>query len=247
MVLAWQSRPVFISSTFADMQAERDHLRRFVFPALEERLHARRRHLEWVDLRLGVATAALEDGEQRELQVLKVCLGEVRRCRPFLIVLLGDRYGWVPPKERIAAAAIEEGFDGDLAGRSVTDLEISFGVLHDPEQQPRSYFYFRDPLPYEAMPLDLAAQYSDAHDADTAAADRSKRLTILKSEIETRLPSRVRHYGVGWDGERQSVTGLDAWGQAVIEDIWSDLVAETASAEAALRAAAPRPCCHWPE
>lgn len=86
--MAWQSRPVFIGSTFTDMQAERDHLRTHVFPELEERLKARRRHLEWVDLRLGVATASLKEREQRELQVLKVCLAEVKRCRPFLTVLL---------------------------------------------------------------------------------------------------------------------------------------------------------------
>lgn len=213
------------------MHAERDHLRRFVFPALEERLRAHRRHLEWVDLRLGVATAALEDGEQRELQVLKVCLGEVRRCRPFMIVLLGDRYGWVPPTDRIAAAALEEGFGGDIAGRSVTDLEISFGVLRDPEQQPRSFFYLRAPLPYAAMSPELAAQYSDDY-AAAAAADRGQRLAILKSKIETQLPNRVRRYAAGWDRERQVVTGLEAWGHAVIEDIWSDLAAQTASAEA---------------
>jgi hypothetical protein len=95
-----------------------------------------------------VATASLEESQQRELQVLKVCLAEVRRCRPFLIVLLGDRYGWVPPAERMEAAATEEGFRGDVAGRSITDLEISFGVLADPEQQARSFFYFRASLPY---------------------------------------------------------------------------------------------------
>src|SRR5262249_25497063 len=141
--MAWQSRPLFISSTFADMQAERDHLRTHVFPALEERLKARRRHLEWVDLRLGVATASETQAEARELQVLKVCLAEVNRCRPFLIVLLGDRYGWVPPAECIVAAAAEEGFAADVIGRSVTDLEIRYGVLADPKQQPRSFFYFR--------------------------------------------------------------------------------------------------------
>ena len=91
--MAWNTRSIFISSTFADMQSERDHLRTHVFPALEERLRARRHNLEWVDLRMGVATASLTEGEARELQVLKVCLAEVRRCRPFLIVLLGDRYG----------------------------------------------------------------------------------------------------------------------------------------------------------
>jgi Domain of unknown function (DUF4062) len=108
------------------MQAERDHLRTHVFPELEERLRTRRQHLEWVDLRLGVATAGEADLQARELQVLKVCLAEVRRCRPFLIVLLGDRYGWVPPVERITAAASEEGFEPDMAGSSVTDLEIRY-------------------------------------------------------------------------------------------------------------------------
>jgi tetratricopeptide (TPR) repeat protein len=213
------------------MHAERDHLRRFVFPALEERLRGRRRHLEWVDLRLGVATAVLEEGEQRELQVLKVCLGEVQRCRPFLIVLLGDRYGWVPPPERISAAATEQGFGGDVAGRSVTDLEISFGVLRNPEQQPRSLFYFRDPLPYAAMAPERAALFSDAHDSDPKAVDRSRRLAALKAEIKAQLPDRVCHYAAAWDESRQCVTGLDAWGQAVIEDLWSELAAETSCAE----------------
>ncbi len=221
--MAWQSRPVFISSTFADMQAERDHLRSHVFPALEEHLRARHRHLEWVDLRLGVATASLEDGQQREMQVLKVCLAEVRRCRPFLIVLLGDRYGWVPPAERIEAAAREEGLSGDIAGRSVTDLEIRFGILDDPEQQPRSFFYFREPLPYAAMPPALAALYSDDHGGDPGAADRSRRLAGLKQDIEARMPDRVRRYAVGWDGERHGVNGLDEWGRSVVDDILSEL------------------------
>ena len=70
----WRARPVFVSSTFLDMQAERDYLRTRVFPELEERLRARRQHLEWVDLRLGVATAAQRDEGVRELHVLKVCL-----------------------------------------------------------------------------------------------------------------------------------------------------------------------------
>jgi tetratricopeptide (TPR) repeat protein len=228
--MAWQSRPLFISSTFADMQAERDHLRTHVFPALEERLKAKRRHLEWVDLRLGVATAGQADPEARELQVLKVCLAEVRRCRPFLIVLLGDRYGWVPPAGRITAAAAEEGFGADVVGRSVTDLEIRFGVLADPEQQPRSYFYFREPLPYHDMPKDVAAFYADEYDAIPGSADRAKRLAELKQEIEHTLPDRVRRYSVGWDRRSQRVNGQDlvAWGRKVEKDIWSELEAATA-------------------
>lgn len=230
--MAWESRPVFVSSTFADMQAERDHLRTHVFPALEERLRSRRHHLEWVDLRLGVAVASLQDAEMRELQVLKVCLGEVQRCRPFLIVLLGDRYGWVPPPERIAAAAREVGFDENMTGRSVTDLEIQFGILGDKERQPRCFFYFRQPLPYADMPRKVAAVYADAYDVDPSAALRSKQLTALKGEIEAALPERVRRYTAGWDGRRQCVTSIDAWGQTVLEDLWSEILATTAASKA---------------
>src|SRR5262245_24953150 len=210
--MAWQSRPIFISSTFSDMQAERDHLRAHVFPALEERLKARRRHLEWVDLRVGVATAGERDAE---LQVLKVCLAEVRRCRPFLIVLLGDRYGWVPPVERAAAAAAEEGLTADVAGRSVTDLEIRLGVLDD-RGQIRTYFYFREPLPYRDMPREVAALYSDADDAGLEAADRVRRLAQLKQEVERALPKgRVRRYSAAWDRKAQKVVGLELWGEQV--------------------------------
>jgi hypothetical protein len=35
---------------------------------------------------------------------------------------------------------------------------------------------------------------------------------------------------VAWDIERQRVTGLDAFGQMVLEDIWAELAEETAHA-----------------
>ena len=58
----WRSRPVFITSTFRDMHAERDWLRNLVLPALEERLRARRHHLEPIDLRWGVDPGAIDEG-----------------------------------------------------------------------------------------------------------------------------------------------------------------------------------------
>jgi ankyrin repeat protein len=45
---------IFVSSTFRDMHAERDCLRNYVYPALEERLLDRGIQLEWIDLRIGV-------------------------------------------------------------------------------------------------------------------------------------------------------------------------------------------------
>ena len=61
----WQARPVFVSSTFKDMQAERDYLRQVVFPRVEEELRQGRIQLEPIDLRQGVETAELASEETR--------------------------------------------------------------------------------------------------------------------------------------------------------------------------------------
>ena len=51
---------VFISSTFRDMHAERDHLVRFVFPRVREQLLPRRLHL--VDLDQANAECRMRNG-----------------------------------------------------------------------------------------------------------------------------------------------------------------------------------------
>ena len=52
MTTAWKTISVFISSMFKDMQAEGDHLERFVFPKLRLKLLKWRIHLADVKLRL---------------------------------------------------------------------------------------------------------------------------------------------------------------------------------------------------
>lgn len=172
---------MFVSSTFHDMQAERDWLNRMVLPRIEEELAKRRQHLEPVDLRIGVEDSFSETREQRELSVLKVCLDEIRRSRPFLIVLLGDRYGWVPPPERIDAAAREQGFEIDPVGKSVTAVEIEYGIFRDhPDQKRRCLFFFRRALPYDAMPAEMRALFSDAESPDPATCAGHRKLVSLR-------------------------------------------------------------------
>src|SRR5580704_189438 len=91
---------VFISSTFRDMQAERDHLVKFIFPQLRRLCESRGVTWGEVDLRWGVT-----DEEAAEGRVLPICLEEIKRCRPYFIGILGERYGWVP--ETIAPELIE--------------------------------------------------------------------------------------------------------------------------------------------
>ena len=82
---------VFVSSTFRDMQAERDELVKRVFPLLRRRCEQRGVAWSEVDLRWGVT-----DEQAAEGAVLPICLAEIERTRPYFIGLLGQRYGWVP-------------------------------------------------------------------------------------------------------------------------------------------------------
>ena len=228
----WRSRPVFVSSTFRDMHAERDYLSAYVFPRLEERLRQRRHQLEPIDLRLGIETVDEETQEQRELLVIKVCLEEVQRSRPFLLVLLGDRFGTVLPQERMETAVLEIGFQTDVRHKSVTALEIEYGIIKEhPEQRARSFFYFRDPLPLEQMTPELAALYSDARSPDPEIRSNHERLLVLKQKIRANpdLAPRVHSYSAGWDAEAERITGLDAFGEMVAEHLWAALEEDTSA------------------
>jgi tetratricopeptide (TPR) repeat protein len=227
--MIWQTRPIFISSTFKDMGAERDYLRQHVFPELEERLRERRCHLEPVDLRWGVETISIDDEQSKEILVLKVCLGEIERSKPFLIALIGDRYGWIPPIDRMENAAMEAGFIGNLREKSITALELDYGVFNNPEQKIRSFFYLREPLPYNLMPPEIASDYSDRLSISSNTRIAAINLDLLKERLlkDKSLAGRVKSYNALWDNINNKVTGLEAFGKMVLEDLWNDLDKDT--------------------
>ena len=123
-------------------------------------------------------------------------------------------------------AAGESGYGGPLEGRSITALEIEFAALGDPGQKRRNRFYLREPLPYGEMGA-LAGEYSDLHSSEPSAAEAHQRLEALKHRLTGEFPGRVRRYRAGWDKDCGVVTGLEAWGRMVIEDLWADLEEET--------------------
>lgn len=98
---------LFISSTFADFEEERDILHQEVFPHLAKLCNANGFTFQAVDLRWGISQNSAE--EQRTLQI---CLREVRRSietspRPNFLILLGDRYGWQPLPDQIPRGEFE--------------------------------------------------------------------------------------------------------------------------------------------
>src|ERR1700730_3519267 len=84
----WKTIRVFISSTFRDMHAERDHLVKVVFPALRERLEKYRIQLIDIDLRWGGTN---EDAINQK--TLGMCLHWIFESRPYFLGMLGDLYG----------------------------------------------------------------------------------------------------------------------------------------------------------
>ncbi len=107
MPTATRTFRVFISSTFEDLKAERDALRRNVFPRLRSLCEEHGARFEAIDLRWGVREeAALNQ------KTMEICLREIERCKatgvkPNFIVLLGERYGWRPLPLRIDAREFE--------------------------------------------------------------------------------------------------------------------------------------------
>ncbi|WP_294591821.1 DUF4062 domain-containing protein [uncultured Bacteroides sp.] len=94
---------LFVSSTFVDMEVERDLLQYRVFPEIYRYCNQKGWQFEGVDLRWGISQEAGYD--QKTMQI---CLDELRRCQelspqPNFLILLGERYGWIPLPEKIPA------------------------------------------------------------------------------------------------------------------------------------------------
>ena len=189
MPTSWQTVRVFISSTFRDMQAERDHLVRFVFPKLRQELLQRRIHLVDVDLRWGVTS---------EQDALSVCREVVDECRPRFLCMLGGRYGWVPPGKT----------------RSITADEVHYGVLdRDLKSRGFAYFYFRDPSATAAMVEVTPGEFREPAGSHGAVALAELKTAITEAGLQPFI------YRAQWDDQSRRLIGLKEFGDRVYADL----------------------------
>lgn len=210
----------FVSSTFRDMQAERDALHRLVMPRLREKAKTCGESVQFVDLRWGISTSDM-DTDAGAKKILSVCLDEIRKCRPYMIVLLGERYGWMPPPEMISGAARSMDFSPETGSMSVTELEIRYGLYLAQGQLDRLIFCFRDPIDPTGLTPSQQAVYLPAEDADRA------RMTALREKIAATPGAKILRYSL--QPKNGAMTGTDAFAEALsqtLEDLlmplWSD-------------------------
>jgi len=206
------NKSIFVSSTFRDMQTERDALRDFVLPQVNEFAAKYGRAVEIIDLRWGVDTAAVSEEEQNH-KVLRTCLDEIERSRPFFLGLIGDRYGWTPPRTYMEAALESAHFPLKDTNMSVTALEIEYGVLRS-ENPPVCLFYFRESPDYAAMPEEIRPIYQDE-------AESLAKLTKLKEKIRARFPQDIKTYTT--EIHENELTVSKDWADMVASDIMAKL------------------------
>ncbi len=223
---------IFVSSTFRDMQAERDHLKKHVLPRLQEELLPYGITVNMTDLRWGIDTSE-EDEVAREEKVLHVCLDAISRDRPYFIGLLGGRYGWIPAEDRVgrlvnALSDEDRGLLHDVSGKSVTEIEILFGALANSDVFRHSFFFFRNPDVYATIPEEYRKIYLDA---EPRLVSKSESLKRKISEMCTSggEADNLFHYGVSWDSGSNAISGLQDFGEKVYKALVSDILESNVS------------------
>ena len=204
---------VFVSSTFRDMQDEREELVKRVFPSIRRLCEQRGVALSEVDLRWGVT-----DEQKAEGAVLPICLAEIDRSRPYFIGLLGQRYGWVPESLPDDLAA-QLPWLGGLADTSVTEMEILHGVLNDPTAIDSAYFYLRDPAwMTTASTEQLALLGEQPSDDDIAALGPEGAARVAAAT--TGAPRRAASTDLCKRSTRRSTTATSARSASACMRIW---------------------------
>lgn len=132
---------IFVSSTFQDLQKERDYLMTHTFPKMSSVARERKVMLVPVDLRWGITEEEAHTGK-----VVEYCLKEIDNSVPFFIGIVGDRYGWCPDEEELEKnKTLKEQYgwlcDDFRKGLSVTEIEIQYGVLRR-QKRMEAAFYF---------------------------------------------------------------------------------------------------------
>jgi len=209
-------RSIFISSTFRDMQAERDILHLQVFPELRKRLAAYGEDVQELDLRWGVDTSRMTEEKSGEF-VVESCIDSIDRCKPYMIVLLGNRYGWIPERHTIDATADDRIQQWYETGSSITQLEIQYGALRADVAPDRCIFCFRNENFPDLVPEGIRNIYAPESDL------HKEKLQQLKQRIRSRQGARILDYTANWDVAVQGPGGLEAFAAELTEAVWQIL------------------------
>ncbi|XP_074659003.1 TPR repeat-containing protein DDB_G0287407-like [Tubulanus polymorphus] len=181
----WKTVRLFVSSTFRDMQNERELLVKRVFPQLRAWCEKRKLRLIECDLRWGIP----KNADSR--QVLGTCLAEIDRCgkengQPYFLGLLSERYGWVPENHEIPDD-LQKTYKY-VPGLSITAWEVMTGAFWD--HNPNALICLRKPECLNSM-KDSGKQQKIVFES---SQDKKKSIAVLKDKLTEYFPKQVYNY-----------------------------------------------------
>lgn len=130
---------IFLSSTFRDMQKERDYLVKKVFPALREIAEERGIPFSWCDLRFGVSSFEEEN-------IIRLCLKNIEDSSPCFVGLLGENYGSIPQnlnKKQIKRLSVFHGVPTMIKRKyGYTEIEMRYFISQKDENEYFDFYFF---------------------------------------------------------------------------------------------------------
>lgn len=201
----WTTLKIFISSTFKDLELERDRLA-VIFQKLQKRVFERRLHIIPYDLRWR---------EDHHDDLVRWCINMVMECQYF-VGILGYRYGWRPDKDFNG----EENHDNI----SITEMEIRKALQIIPKN--RRFFCFGDVQQYDESVLAnesekdllslqvLKKELQDKGEDVFTYHNTEELLQIIAANIEKTIDSE---YPPGVKVELQSYSKKDALSEIIEE------------------------------
>ncbi len=209
----------FVSSTFKDMQGERDALHKIVLPRLREKAKVYGQNVQFIDLRWGISTEDM-DSDEGASRIMEVCLDEIENCKPYMIILLGERYGWMPDMNLIQSTLEKKQAAIECYPMSITEMEIQYGMLMNSGKLDHCIFCIRNSLPVWDMPGELL------EDMVCQTEDEKIRLEKLKEHIRQTEGTNILEYSLSWDAEKQEFTGYEEFAETLSDSLESLMTEE---------------------
>jgi len=211
----------FVSSTFRDMHEERDRMHKEIIPDLNDVAFKYGESVAICDLRWGVNTEG-KDEDEANRKVLSVCMDQIDACRPYIIILFGERYGFCPGEglikeeinkrnERTKAAGGHMFSLSDCSNDiSVTELEIQYALS---VSESKVLCYERRFVNREDIPDELKRESEEA----------GRKLSRLKEEIKEKGIT-IRPYSVRWNGEEKRIEATENKCVSFAEMVKNDVI-----------------------
>ena len=223
----WKHYNIFVSSTFQDMDRERDYLKSLVLSQLNEMLLPYNTSVSLVDLRSSVETDPHQSMEEREKMIFKYCIDKIEECRPFFIGFVGHRWGWVPNESYFKEIVGDSYNDiprdfpfypGDI---SVTAFEFIKGFLNHP-QDVHALIYLRDECSYDSLSEETKHLYIEKEELPAVNAFRDYLNSV------TRCKPYTLHLG------HLSQKDVQDWGEMIVQDIFHEVITSEKKRESPL-------------